>query len=203
MSASLIAVPPTTRFPGGIAAALVVWLVLAVAAGATGFLVRLPFPGPQLIILGLIGATVAAGVGSARLRDWIDAIPLRVLVGVNALRFVGIAFLVLAARGQLDAAFAGRAGWGDIAVAIGAIVLVLTSGPLTAGRRISYHAWNAFGFLDLVVAVGTATAATLQGATPGVEPVLTLPLSLIPTLLVPLFIANHVFIFRRLLGHAR
>ncbi len=49
-----------------------------------------------------------------------------------------------------------------------------------------------------MVAVGTATAVTLTGATPGVERVLTLPFSIVPTFLVPLFLANHVFIFRRL-----
>jgi len=53
-------------------------------------------------------------------------------------------------------------------------------------------------FLDLVVAVGTATVVTLTGVTPGVERVLTLPFSIVPTFLVPLFLANHVFIFRRL-----
>jgi hypothetical protein len=52
--------------------------------------------------------------------------------------------------------------------------------------------------LDLVVAVATATAVTLQGSTPGVEPVLYLPLVLVPTFFVPIFLASHVIIFRRL-----
>ncbi len=94
--------------------------------------------------------------------------------------------------------FADRAAWGDIATAILATALVVTWAPITPARRLLYHAWNAFGFLDLVVAVGTATAVTLTGATPGVERVLTLPFSIVPTFLVPLFLANHVFIFRRL-----
>jgi len=178
--------------------AATVWLILAIAAGATGFFVRLPFPGPQLIILGLVVLTLVAGLVPSRLRAWIDAIPLRVLVGVNATRYVGIAFLALAAQGQMNQAFADRAGWGDIATATLAIALVVTWAPITPARRVWYHAWNAFGFLDLVVAVGTATAVTLTGATPGVERVLTLPLSIVPTFFVPLFLANHVFIFRRL-----
>lgn len=197
MTASTI---PAPRFPGAAALAATVWLILAITAGATGFLLRLPFPGPQLIILSLVVVTLAAGIVPSRLRAWIDTIPLRVLVGVNALRFIGIAFLVLSAQGQLNPVFAGRAGWGDIAVAVVAIALVLTWAPLTPGRRALYHAWNAFGFLDLVVAVGTATAVTLNGATPGVAPVLTLPLSIVPTFFVPLFLANHVFIFRRLIA---
>jgi len=189
---------PAPRLPGAAVLAATVWLILAFAAGATGFFLRLPFPGPQLIILGLVVLTLVAGLVPSRLRAWIDAIPLRVLVGVNATRFIGITFLVLAAQGQMNQTFADRAGWGDIATAILAIALVVTWAPITPARRLLYHASNAFGFLDLVVAVGTATAVTLSGATPGVERVLTLPLSIVPTFLVPLFLANHVFIFRRL-----
>src|ERR1043166_7742779 len=80
---------PTPRLPGAAAWAAAVWLILAIAAGATGFFLRLPFPGPQLIILGLVVLTLAAGLVPSRLRAWIDAIPLRVLVGVNATRFIG------------------------------------------------------------------------------------------------------------------
>src|ERR1041385_9283048 len=109
---------PPPRLPGAAAWAATVWLLLAIAAGATGFFLRLPFPGPQLIILGLVALTLAAGLVPSRLRAWIDTIPLRVLVGVNATRFIGIAFLVLAAQGQMNQTFADRAAWGDIATAI-------------------------------------------------------------------------------------
>ena len=189
---------PAPRLPGAAVLVATAWLILAIAAGATGFFLRLPFPGPQLIILGLVVLTLVAGLVPSRLRAWIDAVPLRVLVGVNATRFVGIAFLVLAAQGQMNQVFADRAGWGDIATATLAIALVVTWKPITPARRLLLHAWNALGFVDLVIAVGTATAVTLTGATPGVERLLTLPLSIVPTFLVPLFLANHVFIFRRL-----
>ncbi|HEX4628222.1 MAG TPA: hypothetical protein VH137_05465, partial [Gemmatimonadales bacterium] len=179
------------------------WLGLALVAGATGFLARLPFPGPQLIILTLLAATLVAGTTVASVRAWIDALPLRVLVGVNAIRFIGVSFLVLAARGEIAPVFAVRAGWGDIATAALAIALVATGGPVTWGRRQLYHAWNAFGLADLIVAVGTATAVVLQGTRPGMAPILTLPLSLVPTFFVPLLMANHIFIFRRLLAAAQ
>jgi hypothetical protein len=195
MTASTLRAP---RLPGAAALAATVWLILAIAAGATGFFLRLPFPGPQLIILGLVVVTLVAGLVPSRLSAWIDAIPLRVLVGVNATRFIGIAFLVLAAQGQMNQVFADRAGWGDIATAILAIALVVRWAAITPARRLLLHVWNALGFLDLAVAVGTATAVTLSGVTPGVERVLTLPFSIVPTFLVPLFLANHVFVFRRL-----
>src|SRR6266550_1060299 len=144
MTASTIAAP---RFPRAAGIAVTAWLALTLVAGATGFFVRLPFPGPQLIFLA-----------------------------------------VLAARGQIDSVFAARAGWGDIATATLALILVAAGEPRTSRQRGLTHAWNVFGFLDLVVAVGTATAVTLQGSTPGVAPV---------------FLASHVVIFRRLRAAAR
>ena len=83
-----------------------------------------PVPGPQLIILGLVVLTLVAGLVPSRVSAWIDAIRLRVLVGVNATRFIGIAFLVLAAQGQMNQVFAERAAWGDIAPAAGASLTV-------------------------------------------------------------------------------
>jgi hypothetical protein len=186
MTASTIAAP---RFPRAAGIAVTTWLALALLAGATGFLARLPFPGPQLIFLALFAATLVATTAVPALRAWVDALPLRL---------IGITFLVLAARGQIAPVFAARAGWGDIATALLALILVAAGEPRTPLRRGLTHAWNAFGFLDLVVAVATATAVTLNGSTPGIAPVLYLPLVLIPTLFVPIFLASHVIIFRRL-----
>jgi len=197
MSASTMTVP---RFPRAAAVAVTLWLALALVAGATGFLARLPFPGPQLIILGLLAGTLVAATTVPALRAWIDALSLRTLIGINAVRFVGITFLVLAARGQIAPVFAARAGRGDIATAALAVVLVAAGEPRTALRRGLTHAWNAFGLLDLVVAVGTATAVTLRGTTPGITPVLSLPLVVIPTFFVPILLASHVVIFRRLVA---
>ncbi|TMB16068.1 MAG: hypothetical protein E6J59_19510 [Deltaproteobacteria bacterium] len=197
MTASTSAAP---RFPRAAGVLVIAWLALALVAGGTGFLVRLPFPGPQLIFLGLFAATLVAVTVVPALRAWVDALPLRTLIGINAFRFVGITFLVLAARGEIDPVFAARAGWGDIATAALALILVAAGEPRTPLRRGLTHTWNALGFLDLVVAVATATAVTLQGSTPGVAPVLYLPLVLIPTFVVPVFLASHVIIFRRLRG---
>src|SRR5439155_5124578 len=106
MTASTSAAP---RFPRAAGVLVIAWLALALLAGGTGFLVRLPFPGPQLIFLALFAATLGA-TGVPALRAWIDALPIRTLIGINALRFIGITFLVLAARGQIAPVFAARAG---------------------------------------------------------------------------------------------
>src|SRR2546426_7265385 len=200
MTASTMTAP---RLPRAAVVAVSAWLALALLAGATGFLARLPFPGPQLIILTLLVAAVAAGTAVPALRTWIAALPLRALIGINAFRFIGIAFLVLAARGQIAPVFAQRAGWGDIATAALAIVLMAAGDPRTPTRRVLTHVWNAFGALDLLVAVATATWVTLHAITPGIQPVLALPLVVIPTFFVPIFLASHVFIFRRLVALGR
>jgi len=200
MTASTMTAP---RLPRAAVVAVSAWLALALLAGATGFLARLPFPGPQLIILTLLVAAVAAGTAVPALRTWIAALPLRALIGINAFRFIGIAFLVLAARGQIAPVFAQRAGWGDIATAALAIVLMAAGDPRTPTRRALTHVWNAFGALDLVLAVATATWVTLHAITPGIQPMLVLPLVVIPTFLVPIFLASHVFIFRRLIALGR
>lgn len=194
---------PAPRFPGAATFALVLWLGFAAAAGATGLLARLPFPGGQLIILGLVALTLTAGIVPSRLRDWVDRVPLRALIGVNGLRLIGIAFLILGAQGELNATFAARAGWGDITAATIAIVLTVMGDPRTANQRLLYHAWNVFGALDLIVAVGTATIVALQGIVPGMTPVFTGPLSSVPLFFVPLLLANHVVIFRRLRAAGR
>lgn len=44
---------------------------------------------------------------------------------------------------------------------------------------------------------------TLRGSVPGIAPLLSLPLVVVPTFFVPLFVANHVMIFLRLRAEAR
>jgi len=150
------------------------------------------------MFVALFAATLVAATTVPALRAWVDALPVRTLIGINALRFIGITFLVLAARGEMAPVFAERAGWGDIATALLALGLVAAGEPRTPLHRGLAQAWNALGFLDLVVAVATATAVTLQGGSPGVARVLDLPLVVIPTFFVPIFLANHIIILRRL-----
>ena len=178
---------PTQYVPRGAVVTAVTWLVVAVIAGATEWFARLVFPVGQLIILGLTAGVIVATLAPTSFRDWLDSVPLRWLVGINISRFIGITFLVLAAQGKLNPVFAFRAGWGDIIVAAAAILLLTVSAP-----RFVLHAWNLFGVLDLLTAVGTASIV------PDVRALLTFPLSLIPTFAIPVLLANHVLIFRRL-----
>lgn len=173
-----------------------IWLAGATAVGLTGVLGTFRF-GPQLFALALTVAAVYVSTRVAGVRQSVDAVPLRALIGIHAARFIGIAFLILAARGVLSPLFAERAGWGDITTAAIAVVLVLVGLVTTVPRRVLL-AWNVLGMLDLIVAVGTAVFVVVRGDVPGMEPLLTLPFILVPIFAVPLLFATHVALFRRL-----
>ena len=172
-----------------------VWLAGATAIGLTGVLGTLRF-GPQLLALVLTVAAVFVSSRVAVVRDSVDALPLQALVGIHAARFIGIAFLILGARGELSPLFAERAGWGDVTTAAIAVALLLI-GLAKVPRRVLL-AWNVLGILDLIVAVGTATFLVVRGDVPGVTPLLGLPLILVPIFAVPLLFVAHVALFRRL-----
>jgi hypothetical protein len=129
-------------------------------------------------------------------RAWLAAVDLRLAIAVHLSRFVGIYFLMLYARGLLPFDFAVLGGWGDIAVAVTALALIVVARDLTAHRGLLLI-WNVFGLIDIVFVV--ATAARIARADPAsMGPLRYLPLSLLPTYFVPLIIASHVLIFWRL-----
>src|SRR5712691_6668580 len=174
-----------------------VWLGLAIALGASGKLQTMRPPAPQLLLVGLTLALLLALAVSPRIRAWAWNVPVRGLVSLHLLRYVGIYFLLLYRNGQLPYAFAVPGGWGDILVATSAGLLLLNGPPSTPGRRVAYTAWNGLGLLDILLVVGTA--ARLGLADPESMRVLfRLPLSLVPTFLVPLIIASHVVLAIRL-----
>jgi hypothetical protein len=174
----------------------ILWLGLAVFSSASGRLEALGPPAPQLVLLGLTGAVLLAGALVPALRAWSTSVDLRLLVALHLTRFVGIYFLVLYRRGELPYAFAVPGGWGDILVAALALGL-LANGPPVGRRRQAYVAWNIFGLLDILFVVATAARLAMAGPD-SMSALLRLPLSLLPTFLVPLIIASHVLIAARL-----
>lgn len=173
-----------------------VWFLAALVVGASGRLASLAPPRPQLLLLLLTAALIAAGMLVPSFRAWLAAVDLRSVIAIHLTRFIGVYFLVLYARGLLPFDFAVLGGWGDIAIATTALLwLVLVAEP-TAHRTLLLL-WNLCGLIDIVFVV--ATAARMATADPAsMGPMRTLPLSLLPTFLVPLIIASHVLIFWRL-----
>lgn len=180
--------------------ALVVWLGLALAVGASGVMAGLKPPAPQFVLLALTAMTIFAGTRAGSARAWVDSLPMRAFAALHLTRFVGFYFLYLAGRGEMSPVFADAAGIGDIIAATGALALLAVGEPVTAQKRRVWLAWNTVAMLDWLVVLGSIGAVIAQGRQDELAPLLRLPLSLLPTFLVPILIASQVFVFRRLLG---
>jgi hypothetical protein len=170
-----------------------VWFALAVSAGATGAFAALHPPIPQIILIGLTAALLAAFYRVKDFRSWLLAISPRYLVLIHLTRFVGAYFLFLHSRGQMPYAFAVPAGWGDLLVAGTALAILSISPNLVAGRQ-CYLLWNAIGLADILFVVVVAARLALSRPE-SMHALVVLPLSLLPTFLVPIIIASHIILF--------
>jgi hypothetical protein len=189
---------PESRGGAAVLGIGLLWLGAAIVVGGSGRLQALRPPAPQLVVLGLALALLLAGTFVAAFRDWAWRADLRLLVALHLARFVGFYFLVLYRRGELPYAFAVPGGWGDILVATGALGLLISGADARrTGAHRAYVVWNLLGLLDILFVVATATRLALADPA-SMAALLRLPLSLLPTFLVPLIIASHVLIALRL-----
>jgi len=185
-----------------VAGVLGVWVGLAIAIAATGGLAR---PATLGVLFGFpLVATAGLAIAFPAVRSAMLAIPVQLVIGLNVFRVIGVQFLILASVGRLAGPFPQSAGWGDIIVGALAIPVALLAVRRPASD-IRILAWNTFGVLDLVVAVTlgvtSANGSPLQIIHAGVgsAAIQTLPWSLIPAFLVPLFLIGHSIVF----AHAR
>jgi hypothetical protein len=182
-----------------------VWTGLAAAlAGANLFVGTNPIGPPVIgtvIAFPLVAAAVAAWI-SPTARASLQGMPMPFLIGLNVWRVAGGFFLLLAAEGRLAGPFPTSAGWGDVIT--GVLALPVAWLALRGQSRPLVWAWNAFGMLDLVAALAfgiiSANGSPLQiiHAGQGSEAVQVLPWSLIPTVLVPMYLIVHGIIFAKL-----
>ncbi len=178
---------------------LAVWLILAAAAAALGAFTPAPTRPPLALPVALVGPLVLFALtylGSVRFHDYVLGLDLGLLTMLQSWRVVGIMFVVLYAHGLLPALFAFPAGFGDFAVGVAApfVALAILSGRAGWRRRVPWL--NVAGLLDFVGAITTAvvTGSSAIGIFAGevTSDVMTaLPLSLIPTFIVPLWIILH------------
>jgi len=128
---------------------------------------------------------------SEKFRQFTLSLNPQILTIAQSWRIVGFTFVLLEARGVLPAIFALPAGYGDMA--IGATATLVAWKLANPARRNSFILWQALGMADLVNAVTLGTTARLlipDSTSMGAMTVL--PLSLVPTFLVPLFFIFHV-----------
>lgn len=150
-------------------------------------------PVPQIILAALTLALVLFYNLSGSFRSWAWQLDLRALLSLHLTRFVGFYFLLLCRRGELPRAFAVPAGLGDIFVASLALFLI----ALPRKDRRIYLAWNVAGLIDILFVVAIAARLGLRDPA-SMQNLFRLPLSLLPTFLVPLIIVSHLFVFVRL-----
>jgi hypothetical protein len=198
-----------TRAPGGSAllAAHILWFVAVVALAGSGALawgLELGAPLLGLSIVTPIVALVVLATAVPATRRALASIPLPALIGVHAIRIVGLLFLLLVAGGRISAPFAPSAGWGDIVAGATAVPVAWALSSRGARVRWLVLLWNSFGLLDLLAAV-TLGVTSAPGSPlqlffdlPGSAAMATLPWAIIPVFLVPQLIVSHLAVYRRL-----
>jgi hypothetical protein len=175
------------------------WFAVVLVLGTNNFFVA-PQGAPPFTLL--IGATVPiiafllAISLSTSVREFVLTADLKVATAVQAWRLGGYTFLILYAHGLLPGYFAWPAGIGDMFIGVTApLVLAQMRKPDFVKTR-TFVVWNLFGILDLVVAVGMgALGPSLTGSPAGASPTTAMsqmPLVLIPTFFVPIFVVLHL-----------
>ncbi|MFN2239550.1 MAG: hypothetical protein ABR524_09165 [Thermoanaerobaculia bacterium] len=181
--------------------ALTVWFFAAFALSAMGYVRG---TSPPMIVASL---TVVCGIAifSAESFQKVAAHgSLRRMVGFHLVRILaGAAFLVEAAAGTLPRSVAIGAGVGDIAIGLLAIPVLLYAFPIdTSRKRRAVLVWNSVALADILLVL-VAGAATLGGNREALRRMTELPMSLLPTFIVPLVLVTHGLIFWRLLQKDR
>ena len=192
-------------------AAAMAWLAVVISLASSGLLVpgvTGPVPLSLVIFTALLALLFGSWAFGVRVHQALLSLPLPALVALNVGRIGGVFFLLLYADGRLSAPFAPLAGGGDIITGILAIPLAaMLASPSEIGRnngRFWTRFWNAFGTLDLIVAVslaalsipGTPYRLFTEGA--GTRVMTTLPWALVPLFLVPIYLLIHRVIAAKL-----
>ena len=170
------------------------WLCFAV--GLSGWFHDASAPAVAATVWTLTALALFACWKISPIRVWALNVDLRWLVLFHVTRlFAGAYFLLLCQRGQLPCGFARTAGWGDIVIAVLAVAVV--GAMRTEFAKPLLLTWNTLGLIDIIFVVFSALRFGLKDWQ-SMHALRELPLSLLPTFLVPMIIASHVLIFVRL-----
>lgn len=179
-----------------ITVALLCWGCLALVVGADGWFRNASAPAVAVSVWSLTALASLACWKIGSIRAWAMNVDLRWLVAFHGTRFfAGIYFLVLCWHRELPCAFAAPAGWGDIIVAV--LAFALLGAMQVRFAPTSLFVWNIIGLVDIVFVVSSALRFGLSDWL-SMHALRELPLSLLPTFLVPLIISSHILIFVRL-----
>ena len=130
-------------------------------------------------------------LSSAGFRHFATSLSPRALTLAQTWRINGFVFLVLYSYGLLPGLFAFPAGLGDMA--IGATAPLIARRLANRGHRKGFLVWQLLGIADLVMAVTLgATARLINPQVTAMGAMTVLPLSVVPTFLVPLLLMLHL-----------
>jgi hypothetical protein len=192
---------PSTRPTSGVrnltVAVLALWFLLALGGSLLGVFDSEPSPPIPLGLAAVVPVAVFAlrYLTSAAFRQFVLSLDLRLLTLAQTWRVGGIVFVILYLQGLLPGVFALPAGWGDFAIGITAPLVAWYWKPPFPYK--TFIVWNVLGGLDLVMAVtlGVLASATPVGILAGdvtTRLMGQLPLSSIPTFIVPLLLIFHL-----------
>ena len=187
-------------------AILLVWAGLAYLIGSSGILAPAAPQVFQPVVLTVIVPMLIFAAAYLRLpafRHFVLNQDLRWLTALQLWRVLGFTFLTLYAFDVLPALFAWPAGFGDVAIGIGAAVMVARLAKnVDFARTHAFVTFHVLGLLDFVVALVTSTLASgafpALVAAPTAEPMALWPLNIFPSFIVPLFIMLHTAVFLQL-----
>jgi hypothetical protein len=174
------------------------WAALVAAIAAKGGLAVIAIL-VALFVLPFLTVVILSAALSA-FRSAILRIPVPLIIGLNAPRVLGVMFLFLLVAGRLGGPFPFFAGIGDIITGLFALQIARLAASTSANHP-RVLLWNAFGMLDLIVAV--ALGVTSQPGSPvelihagaGSAAITTMPWAMIPAFLVPFYLIGHGIVF--------
>ena len=178
---------------------LLAWVIGTIVLAASGALAANDLLMPALIFIPVAGFALAWRTNPT-FRSIVLSLDTGMLVILHSWRMLGLGFLFLYAHDVLPGLFAWLAGLGDAMAAAGATLIGI---KLLRGSEVSKQAllrWNSLGLLDFLIAVtvGTALRSDLLGSGITTDQLAFLPLSLVPTLVVPFYMITHLIIFLQL-----
>ncbi|MFO0628593.1 MAG: hypothetical protein U0325_23670 [Polyangiales bacterium] len=187
-----------------VSAAYALWGAAALAVAVSGALASLPAPAVPVLIWSPVVLSVVAWRRLPAVRDFADAIDLRVAVLGHVGRVLfGALFLWEMRAGRLPASFAMLAGPGDIAAGL---LAMPAAWLVTRGDRASrtlVRAWNLLALVDiLAVFVSAQRMLFVERDLRFFALMRTLPYATLPVLVVPLILLTHLLVMQRL-GAAR
>jgi hypothetical protein len=193
--------PATSSGFRRVAVILGAWFGASTTLGFSGVLVSLPRFAVPMLIWGTFIGCVFVYRRDAHVRAALGRVPLAIPIAWHAIvrTGYGLGIVMEGERGGLPRSFADIAGPGDIAVGLLALVALAFSGVRTKRARFVVLVWNWLALADIIAAFVAAQRVIVFGEGPvAFSAISYFPFAWLPTLVVPLVFATHIWIFARL-----